>query len=743
MLIKHLLFLITLLNTFSCSIFISVHELNNSIPSVERPISQDSELGEIQTAAPNVLVLVLDSPWEESEYIPDTNRMHYRVNESNPGHIYRYSRVNDQLDYDYRIGQRIFMRHLLYLEMEEDLRNGVVYEIETPYGSDSFLFDEKEILCPSIKVSQGGYSINSSNRYAVLGIFLGDGGTVQMAPPEYHVLAENSSSPVYTGTAEAAGFDEQSGEYTYKLDLSPVNSEGRYFIYIENMGRSYGFDIDNLEDEIYTVFRGLYHQRCGIALTQPYTEYIRNICHTQVAFTQKEYPLPGEGDAWIHVPPGTEMHEIHGGYHDAGDFDRRAMHTLIPIFLLHYYEMFPENFTDNQFNLPESGNGIPDFLDEALWGVKLYEYLQLGSGNSDENGLYGAVMTGTEGDRHPTSYGGDFATNAANDDIVYGTYQVSGHATASACGMFAHAARLLEPYDSSRSEALLNRAKAAWDFLENNSVYRENLEAQLMYASLQMYLATASGNAAEDQDNVYHQRFRQIARGVFINQAYGWPREFKPGYLYIDHRNPGMVFSPYFAAYLKGYYTADSEIRSAIEASVIFYADSFEALVSTQIYPVGRKAASWAANTGQGWTADVMCLAYELTGDSRYYDAVAQLACHNQGLNALGKSYIIGVGEDQVNSPLHLDSWFPKYGEGMFSSPIGNVPGITVYGPTTGRSGMPYQMVITEKLYPYFDNMPVHRRWSDGWSLVNSNEFTTWEILVINACMFGFLGDSI
>ena len=32
--------------------------------------------------------------------------------------------------------------------------------------------------------------------------------------------------------------------------------------------------------------------------------------------------------------------------------------------------MFPETYTDNQFNIPESGNSIPDVLDEAKWELE-------------------------------------------------------------------------------------------------------------------------------------------------------------------------------------------------------------------------------------------------------------------------------------------------------------------------------------------------------------------------------------
>ena len=31
------------------------------------------------------------------------------------------------------------------------------------------------------------------------------------------------------------------------------------------------------------------------------------------------------------------------------------------------YEMAPRNFTDGELSIPESGNGVPDILDEAAW----------------------------------------------------------------------------------------------------------------------------------------------------------------------------------------------------------------------------------------------------------------------------------------------------------------------------------------------------------------------------------------
>jgi len=180
------------------------------------------------------------------------------------------------------------------------------------------------------------------------------------------------------------------------------------------VGRSYSFGVgDDYSREIaYVHTRGLYHQRCGIALEKPYTEYTRGICHTEVAYTKTHWGA----SSWIKVPEGAQMHKICGGYHDAGDFDRRPMHTIIPILMLGYYEAFPDHFVDNQYNLPESGNLIPDFLDEALWGLLGWEYLQ---------GSDGGIMAGTERSGHP-SYG---RYNAANEGAIYGTWEVSGEVT--------------------------------------------------------------------------------------------------------------------------------------------------------------------------------------------------------------------------------------------------------------------------------------------------------------------------
>lgn len=63
--------------------------------------------------------------------------------------------------------------------------------------------------------------------------------------------------------------------------------------------------------------------------------------------------------------------------------------------LLSIYLLFPENFKDAQLDLPESGNGIPDIIDEAAWGVEVWRRAQ------NEKGGVGCWLEATS---HPKIY---------------------------------------------------------------------------------------------------------------------------------------------------------------------------------------------------------------------------------------------------------------------------------------------------------------------------------------------------
>ncbi len=666
------------------------------------------------------------------------------INDQGPAEIGWWSYPYDEgVDFDQYDGAhlKVYMRHHVYLKLKENFVQNKAYNITSDFGSISFTFDQNNVFCESIKTNQVGYNEHSTIRYANFGIYAGNLKHQELdSLRHYAVIDTLTKNIVAEGDLSFWGIDTgvtltASGEYVYRIDVSSVPKGGPYTIVIDGIGKSHPFGIgDEYLREIAKVHaRGMYHQRCGIALEEPYTQYTRNICHTEAAFTKEEW---GAG-TWIHVPEGAEMHTVIGGYHDAGDYDRRPMHTIIPILMFNFYEVFPENFIDDQYDIPESGNDIPDFLDEGLWGMLIWENLQLDSSNSSEPSEYGGVMMGTETHEHP-GYGRD---RADTDTRTYGTFGIGVDVTLDAIGLFAQAARLLKPYDSEKSERLLHKALLSWNYISKQEP--DSMRSGMLYASLQMYLATATGDSREDLLNEYHQIFIDQVKTYIIDNGY-WPHQYSPG------NSASKIKASHFISYLITNNAVDASTREALYKVLESGADGggYMGWTSEEFpYPQGvTKFMAWGASTAQGRYAEAPAFMIKLSENQadkqRYVNIVSQFSDYSLGLNPLGQSYVTGLGTRQVQSPLHLDSWFTKMGltpDGGPQPTLGNVPGIVIYGPTYTRSGVAYQTLITDQLYPAWDDQPGQRRWADGWSAVNNNEFTTWETQVWNTCMFGAL----
>lgn len=654
----------------------------------------------IGVAAPNVITILVQATSEEE--IPSQATGNWLINGSPVSSVGRSTYVWDQG----KNSSDITLRHQMYLRMDKDLVEGAVYDLVTPFGSQTLHFVSSVIPSESIKINQVGY-VAHGTPYAVFAAYLGDLGTVKLANSPHYRVVNLDGLAVVEGDGIYRGLDDAGpvagGEHVYTLDLSSVPQGGPYRVVVAGVGSSSTFGIGDayVREIAYTAMRGLYHQRCGIALVEPFTSFLRGMDHDTVMVTDAE--PPGFIDA---TGPSRPMS---GGYHDAGDFDRRQSHTLIPAWLLTIFDAFPDRFGDGSLNLPESGNGIPDLLDEALWGVRQWEALQ------EEDG---GVRAGVETTQHPT-YGD---VNAATDTLIYRTYRRDGHTTASAAGLFAQAARLVKPYDATRSEQLLARAVAAWNWVQVNDPPSAK-RAQRMYAALQLYLATG--------ETTYHDRFREYIASL---DGAAWPEQYHMAFYNLNTIVDGMIFAPYFAPYLWTTRPTDNATRDILMKWLNNSANAVLTTYASKPYSIGAASStSWGAVTNQGRYADALIYRYRINGDVRDRDAVARIADYPLGLNPLGKSFITGLGRNPPHTPLHLDSWFTE------QNGLGSVPGITVYGPVTNPSSITYQAIVWQKAYPAWSMRPPARRYTEGWSFVEANEFSTWETVATNAVMYGFL----
>lgn len=644
-------------------------------------------LQEVRTASKNILVAYFTSDTLNLNEVDISDKNGWKINGQPCADLFLYSTKANACD------------HYVYLQTS-DLVEGKKYELVTPYGSQNFKFTSRTVFCESIKTNQAGYSALSKVRYANFAIWLGSGGSrkIDGPAPAYEVFDLNSGKTITKGKLAVTGSDTSSGDFVYRIDLSAVPEGGPYKIAVNGYGCSYPFGVGGefIKKTAYIIFRGQFYQRCGCPIDSP--DIRKTACHTIIYDT--DGPI---GEANI-VVQGTEpTFKCYGGYHDAGDADRRAYHIANPIVNLMIYEAFPDMFYDGQYDIPGKFdadfnilsriNKIPDIIDEAEWGTLVWEYLQ----NED-----GSIHFGTETKGYPDP----FAAPLDLDNKKYGTVQTDNRATCTCAGLFLHLARLLKPYKPERSEELIMRAEKAMAYGGNSMADPEKL-----YFYIQKYLLTG-----DERD---HQKVKELYRiaGTLKDNLFG-----TLGYSLNDKNfdNPAYIYSYIVAKNV----ATDPEIVEFFKVALKEAAEKNIAELRSHAYPVGNNPfqGGWGHNVRQNHYASACFLTWSLTKEQKYIDAASELLDYKMGLNPIGINYVTGLGFHQVHNPHDRESAY------TINQGWGPKPGITVFGPgIAGRNGagLPVE--------PKIPDLPKERQYIDDRNTISFNEFTIFETMAHDA----------
>jgi endoglucanase len=512
------------------------------------------------------------------------------------------------------------------------------------------------------------------------------------------VFEQYSGKEILSGQLTLFGEDSSSGDYVYRIDLSGVPEGGPYKIAVNGYGCSYPFGVGGefIKQAAYTMFRAQYLQRCGCPIEKP--DIRKKACHTLI------YDVDGPiGEANIVVKGDEPTFKCYGGYHDAGDADRRAYHLSNPAINLMIYEAFPDLFYDGQFDIPGKfdeeyniksySNNIPDILDEAEWGTLAWEYLQ----NDD-----GSVHFGTETKGYPDP----FAAPMDQDNKKYGTVNVDPRATNTCAGLFLHLARIIKPYKPEKSAELAERAEKAMAFGK-----KDMAEPEKLYFYIQKYLLTGDTSAHRQIKSLY-----KIAGGLKDNLFE------TPGYSLNDDKfdNPAYIFS-YIVEKNR---PTDSAIVDYFKSAIKEAADSNIAELRKHAYPVGNNSAKgrWGHNVRQPMYACAPLLYWSLSKNQEYMDAASELMDFKLGLNPIGISYATRLGFHRVHNPHDRESAY------TISKGWGPKPGITVFGP-----GIPGWRRKALQVIPGIDELSKERQYVDDLGTISFNEFTIFETLTHDA----------
>lgn len=428
-------------------------------------------------------------------------------------------------------GYRIYT----YLQMPTALVDGDTYTITMDSGDTvTFLFDDDYTVSRAIKVNQAGYLNTAAEKYAYLGGYLHKHGPLDLShATSFSVINADTGAVAFTGTPTlleadpvynvASANTSMYGEDVYELDFSAMTDTGTFFIKVPGVGRSWPFiHGDNAYSQAgYTIMRGLYHQRAGQAKLRPYTNWNRMNANTGPNYYESEYiywpehgvasdpsPWPAAFDVIGYSMDYTQSTaQVEGGYHDAADWDSRMYHLVAAFDLMYAYEANSSNFTDNQFNIPEGGDGLPDILSEVKHGLEVWR--------ASQDGVTGGVSGYLETFVHPDinhQVAANILLDTTKNDYAYAqrTTWSSAHYAAAA----AQFARLVAPFDASLASTWQTSAINAYNFAKN--------PANSLGATTINYATNGAFPESSNGDTSYGQHSSTSSATVFTFAGQNW-----------------------------------------------------------------------------------------------------------------------------------------------------------------------------------------------------------------------------
>ncbi|MBL4827915.1 MAG: glycoside hydrolase family 9 protein, partial [Spongiibacteraceae bacterium] len=206
-----------------------------------------------------------------------------------------------------------------------------------------------------------------------------------------HWELRQHNTVITSGTTTPRGFDVASGNTVHQINFSQITQEGNNFTLHVGADQSYPFSINKniLTGALYDSLRYFYHNRSGIAIETPYTGGGRSSYGPNARWSRPAGHLntsPNTGDSNVACWPGTCNYSLNvtKGWYDAGDHGKYVVNGGISVWkLLNMYERAlhlsdnAKDFADNTLNIPVSGNGVADILDEARWEIEFLLSMQV------------------------------------------------------------------------------------------------------------------------------------------------------------------------------------------------------------------------------------------------------------------------------------------------------------------------------------------------------------------------------
>lgn len=474
--------------------------------------------------------------------------------------------------------------------------------------------------------------------------------------------------------------DQHSGDRGWQFDFSNVLEEGEYYILDPSTNeQSHTFRIHNevYKDVMKTTARMFYYNRCG---TDKPSQFAGANWVDGVSFNNANQD---QNCSYINDPSNTALQkDLSGGWYDAGDYNKYVTFTESTLHdLLSAFEENPAFFSDD-WDLPESGNGIPDLLDEIKWELdwmlKMCNsdgsvHIKMGSQNYAEN-----VLSPPSLNQDPRFYG-----------------PTCSSASIAVASTFAHAAIVFEtiPEQSAYAAQLASQAEACYSYalnLFNSGSLEENCDdlsivsgdADRTITEQTNSMVIASLYLFEYTGNVGYEQFF-ISQGILTDPLFNdyWDgynlslSEALLRYTTFQNPDPSMV----------------AEIENSFNSAVTNNWNDFFGMDDLTLYRdfMPDWSYHWGSNSTKAAYGQLNILASKYSSNANWHEdqqtRAAAMLQSMHGVNPLGLVYFSNMSsfgaENSIQELYH--TWFYDQTDydNATQSLYGPAPGFLVGGP--------------------------------------------------------------
>jgi endoglucanase len=457
------------------------------------------------------------------------------------------------------------------------------------------------------------------------------------AEPEFSLIDQASGEVVYTGQTVSWGLDADSQLELYRGSFDDFSAAGTYTIQIEGVGESAPFaigpDVYNLPVQM--AAHAFYLQRSGIEIHDSGLDH--GAGHMQTT------PV-------LWDDPSVTV-DIWGGWYDAGDYGRYIPNGAVTTsHLLYAYRANPDFFADDTLQIPESGNGLPDLLDEIRWELDWMLRMQL-----EDGAVYHKVTTRD----YP-----DFGLMPDLDTAPLYVFGPTSADTAYFAAVMAQAASIYQPVDPEYAATCLSASQRAWEWLDAHPEqvppggFQNPSESEYpmqggydligdetghrMWAAGQLFNTTRETR----YQDAYERYLQQVEADPSVLDTMSWANSY------------GLALAAYLSAAAPDpaiwQRTADLFQPRADEILEVTTQSGFGVALQGR---TGDYAYVWGSNQSALSNGLYLMLANELFPNPAYVEAARAQVQYIFGINPLGQMYFTGLGANPILHPHHTMSY--------------------------------------------------------------------------------------